>query len=93
MLPANALESDNAQDPMGLTRKQLQADQDQTTPEAIEFNTRKSTQQGTLGADLRSDLQFAQLEVFDGWDRSARHPPVPVDSSLQRRLPLPVPAA
>lgn len=62
-LSANALESDNAQDPMGLTRAQLQADQDQTTPEAIEFNTRKSTRQGTLGADLRSDLEFAQLET------------------------------
>ncbi|HEX4599380.1 MAG TPA: TonB-dependent receptor [Burkholderiaceae bacterium] len=62
-LSANSLESDNAQDPMGLSRPQLQADPDQTTPEAVLFNTRKSTRQGTLGADLRSDLGIAHLET------------------------------
>ena len=62
-LSANSLESDNAQDPMGLTRSQLQADPDQTTPEAFLFNTRKSTRQGTLGANLRSDLGVARLET------------------------------
>jgi iron complex outermembrane receptor protein len=62
-LSANSLESDNAQDPMGLSRRQLQADPDQTTAEAFEFNTRKSTRQGTLGADLRSDLGVARLEA------------------------------
>ncbi|MBV8440460.1 MAG: TonB-dependent receptor, partial [Hyphomicrobiales bacterium] len=55
-LSANSLESDNAQDPMGLTRAQLGANPDQTTPEAIAFNTRKSTRQGTIGANLRSQL-------------------------------------
>jgi len=62
-LSANSLESDNAQDPMGLTRQQLQADPDQTTPEAFEFNTRKSTRNGTLGANLRSDLGEVRLET------------------------------
>jgi iron complex outermembrane receptor protein len=62
-LSANSLESDNAQDPMGLSRRQLQADPDQTTPEATQFNTRKSTRNGTLGADLRSDVGWAQLET------------------------------
>jgi iron complex outermembrane receptor protein len=62
-LSANSLESDNAEDPLGLTRQQLQANPDQTTPEAVQFNTRKSTRQGTLGADLRSDLGVARLET------------------------------
>ena len=62
-LSANSLESDNAQDPMGLSRRQLQANPDQTTPEAFQFNTRKSTRNGTLGADLRSDVGAAQLET------------------------------
>jgi iron complex outermembrane receptor protein len=62
-LSANSLESDNAQDPMGLSRRQLQANPDQTTPEAFQFNTRKSTRNGTLGADLRSGVGAAQLET------------------------------
>jgi iron complex outermembrane recepter protein len=62
-LSANSLESDNAQDPMGLSRQQLQANPDQTTPDAFQFNTRKSTRNGTLGADLRSDAGVAKLET------------------------------
>jgi len=62
-LSINSLESGNAQDPMGLTRQQLQISSDQTTPEAIQFNTRKSTRQGTLGADLRSWLGEVRLET------------------------------
>jgi iron complex outermembrane receptor protein len=48
---------------MGLSRGQLQANPDQTTPEALRFNTRKSTRQGTLAADLRSDLGEGRLET------------------------------
>jgi len=62
-LSVNSLESDNAQDPLGLSRQQLQVNPDQTTPEAAQFNTRKSTRQGTVGADVRSDLGVAQLET------------------------------
>jgi len=59
----NALDSDNAQDPLGLSRALLQANPDQTTPEAIQFNTRKSTRQGTAGADLRSQIGTLSLET------------------------------
>ncbi|HEX4585177.1 MAG TPA: TonB-dependent receptor [Burkholderiaceae bacterium] len=62
-LSVNSLESGDAQDPLGLTRKLLQAEPDQTAIQALQFNTRKSTRQGTVGADLRSDLGFAQLET------------------------------
>jgi iron complex outermembrane recepter protein len=62
-LAVNALDSDNAQDPLGLSRTQLQANPDQTTPEATLFNTRKSTRQGTVGADLKSSLGDVRLET------------------------------
>ena len=62
-LSVNSLESGNAQDPLGLTRAMLQANPDQTAAPALQFNTRKSTRQGTVGADLRSDLGLAQLET------------------------------
>jgi iron complex outermembrane receptor protein len=62
-LSANSLDSDNAEDPLGLDRADLQANPDQTYKDAFTFNTRKSTRQGTLGADLRSDLGLARLET------------------------------
>lgn len=39
-----------ADDPLGLTREQFNADPDQTTPQATQFNTRKSAQQTQLGS-------------------------------------------
>ena len=72
-LSVNSLESGNAQDPMGLTRALLQANPDQTAIQALQFNTRKSTRQATLGANLRSDLGVAQLETSLWWgDRGIR---------------------
>lgn len=38
-----------AQDPLGLTAEQFAADPDQTTPQALQFNTRKNTTQTQLG--------------------------------------------
>jgi len=58
----NALDMPDSQDPLGLTRAQLNADPEQASPVALQFNTRKSTRQGTLGADLQSRLgESAQL--------------------------------
>jgi iron complex outermembrane recepter protein len=62
-LSANALISDNAQDPLGLSRALLQKNPDQTTPEAALYKTRKTTEQGTTGADLKSHLGDALLET------------------------------
>ncbi|OWQ92210.1 hypothetical protein CDN99_07670 [Roseateles aquatilis] len=39
-----------AQDPLGLTAAQFAADSDQTTPQALQFNTRKNASQTQLGA-------------------------------------------
>ncbi len=55
LLTAHHLNLPSAQDPLGLTRAQLNADPDQTAPAAIAFNTRKSTRQSQIGgvADWR----------------------------------------
>jgi iron complex outermembrane receptor protein len=51
----NSLAMPDAQDPLGLTRAQFDADPDQTSPLARQFNTRKTTRQDTVGGDLRSE--------------------------------------
>jgi len=48
-LVGNSFQSD-AQDPLGLTWDQVQEDRSQATPQADQYNTRKSIQQNQLGA-------------------------------------------
>ena len=48
-LVMNHLDQPVAQDPMGLTKAQLQADPRQASPAAVQFDTRKSTRQDQLG--------------------------------------------
>jgi iron complex outermembrane receptor protein len=60
-----------AQDPLGLTRAQFDADPLQTTPQATQFDTRKTTEQTQLGARWlhRYDsgvLREAQLALYAG---------------------------
>jgi iron complex outermembrane receptor protein len=54
----NALDIPEAEDPLGLTRGQWQENPRQASPQALQFRTRKSTEQQQLGAQLASD--FAQ---------------------------------
>ncbi|MBL0121720.1 MAG: TonB-dependent receptor [Betaproteobacteria bacterium] len=49
-LVVNALSQPDTQDPLGLTRAQVQADPRQVDTSAITFNTRKSIRQNQLGA-------------------------------------------
>jgi len=58
-LSLNTLAMPDAQDPQGLTRAQWQADPLQAAPTALQFNTRKSTRQNTLGAEVQSALSSA----------------------------------
>jgi len=55
-ISVNALDMPDTQDPLGLTRAQMQADPAQASPVALQFNTRKSTRQGTLGASTEAQL-------------------------------------
>lgn len=48
-LVLNHLDQPVAQDPMGLTKAQMQADPRQASPAALQFDTRKSTRQDQLG--------------------------------------------
>ena len=53
-LSLNSVAMPDAQDPLGLTRDQWQTDPTQATPVALQFNTRKTTRQTTLGAEIQS---------------------------------------
>jgi iron complex outermembrane recepter protein len=55
-LSLNSVAMPDAQDPLGLTRAQWQDDPSQASPVALQFNTRKSTRQSTLGAEVQSVL-------------------------------------
>ncbi len=57
----NALDMPDTQDPLGLTRAQMQANPDQASPVALQFNTRKTTRQATLGASTEAALGQATL--------------------------------
>lgn len=52
----NALDIPEAEDPLGLTRAQWQNNPRQASPQALQFRTRKSTEQQQLGAQLAGDL-------------------------------------
>ncbi len=60
-----------AQDPLGLSREQFNADPYQTTPQALQFDTRKTTRQSQLGASWKhrfgdGALRESQLAVYSG---------------------------
>ncbi|HSW06423.1 TonB-dependent receptor family protein [Aquabacterium sp.] len=61
-----------AQDPLGLSRAQFEADPRQTTPQALQFDTRKTIRQTQEGLqwrhsfDERSVLSEAALMVYNG---------------------------
>lgn len=66
-LSLNALDMPDAQDPLGLTRAQLDANPEQASPAALQFNTRKSTRQGTAGAEIRSRLAEDARLTTSAW--------------------------
>lgn len=66
-LSLNALDMPDAQDPLGLTRAQLEANPEQASPAALQFNTRKSTRQGTAGAEIRSRLAEDARLTTSAW--------------------------
>jgi iron complex outermembrane recepter protein len=55
-LSLNAVDMPDAQDPLGLTRAQWQADPRQASPQALQFNTRKSTDQTQVGAEFSGSV-------------------------------------
>ena len=56
-----------ADDPLGLSRAEFDADPQQTTPNALRFDTRKSVQQTQLGAAWERRLNAEQRLELMGW--------------------------
>lgn len=70
-LLVNALNQPDTQDPLGLTRAQMQADPRQVDSSAITFNTRKNIRQNQLGAvydvgDVRNNAGAVQMKLYGG---------------------------
>ena len=59
----DALNAPNAQDPLGLDRAQFDADPTQASPNALRFDTRKSVQQGQVGAVLEHAASAGTLRA------------------------------
>lgn len=75
-LVTNALSQPDTQDPLGLTRAQIQADPRAVDSSALAFNTRKSIRQNQLGAivdigDASNAAGAVQVKVYSG-DRTVK---------------------
>jgi iron complex outermembrane receptor protein len=63
----NSLDMPDSMDPLGLTRGQAADDPRQASPQALQFNTRKSAKQAQMGGDLTSDLGGGWRSVVVAW--------------------------
>ncbi len=83
LLTLNSLDQP-AQDPLGLTRAQFDADPYQTTPQAEQFNTRKTVTQTQLGAQWKhrfatgGALQDSEVSVYSGKRGTTQWQAIPV---------------
>lgn len=59
----NRVDSPHAEDPLGLSRAQFQADPRQTTPQALAFGTRKRFSQDQLGVRWRGEVAGSGVEA------------------------------
>ena len=66
-LSLNALDMPDTQDPLGLTREQFDADPTQVAAAALQFDTRKSTRQATLGASTESVIGRNAVLSASAW--------------------------
>jgi iron complex outermembrane receptor protein len=64
---ANSLDMPDSMDPLGLTRPQADEDPRQASPQALQFNTRKSARQSQIGGELTSDLGDGWRSVVVAW--------------------------
>ena len=61
---ANSLRQPATQDPLGLTRAQFEQDPRQATPQALQFDTKKSVSQDQVGATYRQPLGAGRVEAM-----------------------------
>jgi iron complex outermembrane receptor protein len=84
-LVANAIETPDIQDPLGLTRAQLSTDPSQAGTNADLYNTRKSLQQEQGGATLTTPLTAADelaAMVYAGWRSTTQYQAILQSSEL-----------
>jgi iron complex outermembrane recepter protein len=63
-LVANSLRQPDTEDPLGLTRAQMEQDPRQATPQAFAFDTKKSVSQDQLGATWRGRAGAGRVEAM-----------------------------
>jgi iron complex outermembrane receptor protein len=69
-LVANSLRQPDTQDPLGLSRAQVQQNPRQATPTAISFNTRKTIEHDQAGATLEHAISAATRLQASAWTGS-----------------------
>ncbi|MDB5860715.1 MAG: putative outer membrane protein precursorTonB-dependent [Ramlibacter sp.] len=63
----NSVDMPDVQDPLGLTRSEMEANPRQASPAALQFNTRKSVDQLQLGAILEHHFTAADTAKLTAW--------------------------
>jgi iron complex outermembrane receptor protein len=63
----NAIDMPNVQDPLGLTRAEMEANPRQASPAALAFNTRKSVRQSQAGMVLEHALDAVHALKLTAW--------------------------
>jgi len=63
-LVGNSLHQPDTQDPLGLTRAQFEQDPRQATPQAIQFNTKKSISQDQIGGTYKQRVGEGRVEAM-----------------------------
>src|SRR5437763_389307 len=61
---ANSLRQPDTQDPLGLTRAQFEQDPRQATPQALQFDTKKSVSQDQVGGTYRQPFGAGRVEAM-----------------------------
>ena len=82
-LIANAISQPDAQDPLGLTRTQLNSDREQAGTGALAYNTRKSVQQEQVGAHYERTLSTADdlsAMLYGGGRDTTQHQAIPMST-------------
>jgi iron complex outermembrane receptor protein len=89
-LIANVFNSPSAQDPLGLTRAQFNADPEGTAPTAVQYNTRKGADQRQLGAIYElnvNDSNTFRLMAYGGHRDVLQFQAIPVSTQLAPTSP------
>ena len=88
-LVVNAIETPFVQDPMGLTRAQLEANREQASPAALLYNTRKSLDQEQLGViyeDKLSQEDTFSTTIYSGHRATTQFQSIP--QATEEKEPL-----